>query len=65
MARPLLRPDRGLANADWTKQSWDLPFTNAEALRAFLHERGTTVQAFKKLPVYTQNLDKLPWLRDL
>jgi hypothetical protein len=63
--RILLRPDGDLANADWIKQSWELPFEDADALRAFLRSRGTTVRAFKALPVYRNNLDKHPWLRDL
>ena len=57
--------DADLANADWTKQTWDLGFDNVEDLRAWLKQQGTTVEAFKRLPVYLLNVDKLPWIKEL
>jgi hypothetical protein len=52
-------------NADWTKQTWDLPPTNIGELRLFLREYEYSVAHFKSLPVYYMNVDKLPWLKDL
>lgn len=63
--RPLLFPDRDLTNADWTKQTWDLPATSLPALRAYLKGIGVSVQTFKKLPVYQLNLARYPWLKRL
>jgi len=57
--------DADLHNADWTKQSWDLPAHNVQELRDLLKAQGTTVAAFKRLPVYKFNVDKLPWLKKL
>ena len=57
--------DADLDNADWTKRTWDLPYHNAEDLRAHLKAVGQTVAEFKRLPVYRFNVDKLEWLRDL
>lgn len=57
--------DADLDNADWTKRTWDLPCADEEELREFLARRGMTVRAFKRLPVYRFNRDKLPWLRRL
>ena len=66
MAEPdfVINVDADLANADWTKQSWDLPRDKAEFLK-FLKATGSTVEHFKTLPVYEWNLDKIPWLREL
>ena len=63
--RVTLYPDAELANADWTKQTWDIPAKNVRELRAFLKTQGTTVAQFKALPVYRQNVGRLPWLREL
>jgi hypothetical protein len=60
-----LYPDADLSNADWTKQSWDLGINNVEDLRAWLKRQGTTVAAFKALPVYKLNVGKLKWLEAL
>jgi uncharacterized protein YaeQ len=57
--------DADLTNADWTKQSWDLPAHNVQDLRAWLKDQGTSVAAFKRLPVYKLNVEKLPWLKKL
>jgi hypothetical protein len=46
--------DADLQNADWTKQTPDLLMTGPE-LRAFLKASGSTVAAFKRLPVYQLN----------
>lgn len=65
MARPLLYPDADLANADWTKRTWDLPAQNLEELRRWLAAHGISVAQFKQQPVYRYNVGKLPWLRQL
>ena len=57
--------DADLHNADWTKRTWDLPARNVDELRAWLKEQGMMAAAFKRLPVYQFNVDKLPWLRTL
>lgn len=61
----MLYPDRDLLNADWTKQTWDLPVHTLVGLREYLKGRGMTPAQFKKLPVYQLNVQKLPWLRKL
>jgi len=57
--------DEDPMNADWTKQSWDLPAHSIAELKAFLEEQGTTIEHFKTLPVYKLNVNKLPWLKEL
>jgi hypothetical protein len=57
--------DANLENADWTKGTWDLPFQDVESLRTYLAAVGDTVEKFKKRPIYTRNVDKMPWLKDL
>ena len=54
-------------NADWTKQSWDLPYRDAKSLRAYLEASGQTVEHFKTLPVYRLNVNKpgMEWLKEL
>ena len=55
-------------NADWTKQSWDLPFQgpdDLQNLRDFIRSSGMTVEQFKRLPVYRLNVDKMSWVREL
>lgn len=52
-------------NADWTKQSWDLPYQTVEELRGFLQRTGMTVEEFRQLPIYRYNVSKMPWLQDL
>ena len=61
----MLHLDADLANADWTKQTWDLSAKNIGELRAWLTSRGMSVAAFKRLPVYRLNVTKLAWLQDL
>jgi hypothetical protein len=59
--------DENAANADWTKQTWDLPAHSVEELRAYLRARKIDVAHFKTLPVYTLNVNKpgLGWLKGL
>ena len=45
---PIVSPDADLENADWTKQSWDLPPYGS---REF-YEVVPDVEAFKQTPVY-------------
>jgi hypothetical protein len=54
-------------NADWPKRTWDLDIDNVEELRQFLRDTGTSVEAFKRLPVYVWNVVKpeMAWLKDL
>ncbi len=44
--------DSNLNDADWTKQSWDLPEYGSKEFNNFLKESGMTLEKFKKLPVY-------------
>ncbi len=79
---PLFSPDALLYNADWTKQTWDLGIDNIDDLHDYLGQgaiqpgmTGTEalaaiqakVGAFKKLPVYKNNVDKpgMEWLGEL
>ena len=57
--------DAAQENADWSKQSWDLPVDSPEELYYFLAERGMSIRQFTQLPVYTENVDKIPWLAGL
>jgi hypothetical protein len=57
--------DASPVNADWTKQTWDLPAHDLPSLREYLAAEGLSVAEFRRLPVYLLNVDKLPWLRDL
>jgi hypothetical protein len=66
-ARSVLRDDDPL-NADWTKQTWDLPArsrSDLPALREFIKASGMTIAQFKRLPVYALNVKRLRWLHDL
>ena len=57
--------DADLANADWTKQSWDLlGFENADQFRAWLKAQGMTVEEFKRLPAWTLAKDKPEWAKE-
>jgi hypothetical protein len=58
--------DGRLENADWIKMYWDLPWIqDADTLRGFLRDRGISIDNFKKLPIYRNNIKRLRWLRDL
>lgn len=65
MARPLIRPDEDLTNADWPKGTWDLPVHNLQELRAWIAVQGLTVAQFKALPVYQRNRDAVKYLKFL
>ena len=60
----MIYPDADLANADWTKQSWDLPINSREELTRWLTRSGMTMEQFTSLPIYQMNRDRLPWLKD-
>ena len=64
-SRPVFSPDATLHNADWTRQTWDLPVHNVEDLRKYLLQNKIDVSLFKQTPVYTLNVEKLPWLKQL
>jgi hypothetical protein len=50
--------DADLHNADWTKQSWDLPpYKSAEFLSA-IKASGMNLATFKALPVYQHAVAK-------
>lgn len=57
--------DADSMNADWTKQTWDLPATSRAELLEMLEKQNTSVQEFKKLPVFLMNVDKIEWLKEL
>jgi hypothetical protein len=59
--------DASLAGADWMRSgTWDLlDVTDVDSLQLWLLEHRLTVDEFKKLPVYLENLDALPWLKAL
>jgi hypothetical protein len=46
--------DDGLENADWTKQSWDLPPYKSEEF----NRQVPDLEAFKKTPVYKDAVKK-------
>lgn len=58
-------PDESVENADWTKQSWDLPIETIEELREWIEARGMTVAQFKRLPVYQLNVERVAFLAEL
>jgi len=48
-----IRPDDDPVNADWTKQSWDLPFEfGTPEFKEWLKRMGMTLAQFKQLPAY-------------
>jgi len=55
----ILNIDADLTNADWTKQSWDLPKYGSKEFKKWLVDSGMTLDDFKKLPVYQLNKEKL------
>ena len=56
MAEEILNIDAILDNADWTKQSWDLPKYKSKEFMDWLKFSGMTLAHFKKLPVYKMNI---------
>ena len=48
----MLNIDGQLHNADWTKQSWDLPPYKSDKFMNQLEKNDMTLEEFKKLPVY-------------
>ena len=52
----VLNIDANLENADWTKQSWDLPKYKSKEFMDWLESSEMTLAQFKKLPVYNLNL---------
>ena len=51
--------DANLEDADWTKQTWDLPTIGSEEFRKYLESTGQTLEDFKHLPVYKNLMAKL------
>lgn len=65
-ARVVIRPDEELDNADWTKSTWTLiGIDSIEELLKWLKMKGMSVEQFKQLPVYRNNVGHLEWLRRL
>ena len=50
--------DENLDDADWVKQSWDLPEYGTEEFDAWLKQNGMTLASFKKLPVWKHRQKK-------
>ena len=48
----MICPDANVQNADWTKQSWDLPPYKSPEFLGLLERLGMTLEQFKELPVY-------------
>ena len=48
----MLNIDAQLHNADWTKQSWDLPPYKSEEFMEKLDNMDMSLEHFKTLPVY-------------
>ena len=46
----MLNIDAVVENADWTKQTWDLPQENSDEFKALLKASGMTLAQFRKLP---------------
>jgi hypothetical protein len=44
--------DANLNDADWVKQSWDLPEYGSKEFNEYLKSSGMTLEKFKRLPVY-------------
>jgi hypothetical protein len=53
----LINLDEKLENADWIKQTWDLPPIGSKEFDEHLKRTGQTLEDFKHLPVY-KNLQK-------
>ena len=51
-SKEILNIDADLSNADWTKQSWDLPKYKSKEFMDWLKFSGMTLAQFKTLPVY-------------
>ena len=45
---PVIRPDEGIENADWTKQSWDLPPYKSPQFMTLVSD----LDHFRTTPVY-------------
>lgn len=51
-SRDILYIDAQIHNADWSKQSWDLPPYKSKEFMEQLEMTGMTLEHFKTLPVY-------------
>jgi len=66
MGMDAINADEDIENADWVKKSWDFPENmTVDQLKAFIRSCGSTIEEFKKLPVYKWNKDKVKILQDL
>ncbi len=54
----IINVDQDLHNADWTKQSWDLPPYKSKKFNDYLKTSGMTLDSFKRLPVYRSAVRK-------
>lgn len=55
---PIVYPDAELHNADWTKQSWDLPPLGSPEFNAWFKDSGYTMSEFKQTPAYQHLIAK-------
>ena len=47
-----IKLDNDLDNADWTKSTWRLPPYKSEEFMKHLEATGSSLDAFRELPVY-------------
>lgn len=58
--------DTLIKNADWAKAWWDWPdVSDVTSLRAKLDSLHMNVDHFKSLPIFTMNVSRFQFLRDL
>jgi hypothetical protein len=55
---PIIYPDQDLHNADWTKQSWDLPPYGSDEFNEWLKRSNYSLDQFKKTPCYMHMMEK-------
>ena len=54
----MLNIDENIEDADWIKQTWDLPEYGSKEFQKYLKFSGKTLEQFKKLPVYKMAVKK-------
>ncbi len=60
-----MSPQARAPYATWNEVPWNIPADNLAELQVWLYEQGMRVPYFKKMPVYTANVERLPWLQAL
>ena len=56
--------DQHLENADWTKQTWDLPPSNGVELDQWLEDGDEDIGEFVQQPRFLNALPTTPWLQE-